>query len=417
MNESVHIINTPPGWLKSPPLGSAYLKAYLEKNDVDVKVLDINIALFQLYSFPKSDWLTLNETFERNLFDESERIFPQFFNNIYKRLEGSQVIGFSLFKRNAHFTLSLARRIREKFPDKRIVMGGPQTIFLDNMDMLSKDYTWVIGEGELPFLKIARGDKARVFRFEEIDNLDSLPFLDFDNFNLKSYQPVLPLFSSRGCRFKCAFCSENLLYRKFRQHSPKYIIEMIKTLKAKYDISTFVFCDSMINSDTAWLDELCERLLNEKINIKWEAQIRIAANFPQTLGVKMKKSGCYNLFIGLESGSNRILNLMKKGFDSETAATFFDHLKAADLHFEISLIFGYPEENEADFQETISFISKNKHLIPKVAQVNPFVDYLNAFPNEVYPSAQGLQRVAACTDFLKNEEINYTRSFINNLIY
>lgn len=97
MNNSVHIINTPPGWLKSPPLGAAYLKTFLEKNGIETKVLDLNMALFQLYNFPKTEWLTLNDTFERNLFDESERIFPQFFNNVYKRLEGSGIIGFSLF--------------------------------------------------------------------------------------------------------------------------------------------------------------------------------------------------------------------------------------------------------------------------------------------------------------------------------
>jgi len=417
MDQSVHIINTPPGWLKSPPLGAAYLKTFLEKNGIETKVLDLNMALFQLYNLPKSEWLALNDNFERGLFDESERTFTQFFNNIYRRLENSQIIGFSLFKRNAHFTLSLARRIREKFPQKRIVFGGPQTIFLDKMGILDKNYTWVIGEGELPFLKIAQGDKARIFRFEEIQELDTLPFLDFDSFSLKSYQPVLPLFSSRGCRFKCAFCSENLLYQKFRQHSPGYIVDEIKNLKIKYDINTFVFCDSMINSDIDWLNAFCDKLITQELNIKWEAQLRIAANFPPEVALKMKKSGCYNLFIGLESGSDRILNLMQKGFSGETAAAFFNCLKTAQLHFEISLIFGYPEETENDFQETIAFILKNKELIPKVAQVNPFVDYLNAFPDKTFPSADGLKRVTNFIDFLNKEEIIYTRSFINNLIY
>jgi radical SAM superfamily enzyme YgiQ (UPF0313 family) len=417
MSESVHIINTPPGWLKSPPLGCAYLKTFLDKNGVETKILDLNAALFQLYNLPKNEWLALNDDFERNLFGESEKTFPQFFDNVYRRLENSQTIGFSLFKRNTHFTLSLARKIKERFPQKRIVFGGPQTIFFDKMGILDKDYTWVIGEGELPFLKIAQGDKTRIFRFEEVPKLDTLPFIDFDGFGLKSYQPILPLFSSRGCRFRCSFCSENLLYQKFRQHSPGYMADEIKNLKSKYAINTFVFCDSMINSDIDWLNAFCDKLIGEELNIKWEAQIRVAANFPQEVALKMKKSGCYNLFIGLESGSNRILNLMQKGFNCETASAFFNCLKTAALHFEISLIFGYPEETENDFQETIAFISKNKELIPKVAQVNPFVDYLNAFPDKTFPSPDGLRRVKDFIDFLNKEEIIYTRSFINNLIY
>ena len=401
MSSSVYIINTPPGWLKTPPLALAYLKTYLDSKKIDAKVMDLNMALFQLYNFPKGQWLSLNDLFEKDLFKNSEQLFPEFFNNIYKRIENTDVVGFSLFKRNAQFTFSLAKRIREKFPDKRIAFGGPHTLFLDKRGVLDKEYTWVIGEGEIPFEKIASGDSKRIFRFEEVTDLDTLPFIDFQGLNLKSYQPVLPIFSSRGCRFKCAFCSERVLYHKFRQHSPKYMIEQIKMLKLKYSTDTFVFCDSMINNDAQWLEEFCRLLIAQELNIKWEAQFRIVAGFEPTLAAMMKASGCFNLFIGLESGSNHTLSLMKKGFSTDTAAEMFDCLKNSSLHFELSFIFGYPKETEKDFQETMLFILKNKHLIPKVAQANPFVDYLGNFPTSI-PTEEATSR-RAFIDFLNKK--------------
>ncbi len=417
MLKTVYIINCPPGWLKTAPLSLVYLRSYLEANGVDARAIDLNIALFQLFNFSKSQWLNLNDNFERSLFSESENAFSDFFQNVYKRLENADIIGFSLSRRNAHFSFSLARRIKEKFPAKRIVFGGPQALFLDRQNMLDKDYTWVIGEGEIPFRSIAQDDARRVFRYEEIENLDTLPFLDFQPFNLKSYQPVLPIFSSRGCHFKCSFCSERLLYQKLRRHSPQYMQEEIRALAIKHSIGNFVFCDSMINSDNAWLEDFCRRLTADDIKVSWEAQLRIAPGFPRELASLIRQSGCFNLFIGLESGSADVLNLMHKGFTPEIALEFFDSLKSAGLQFEISLIFGYPGETEKDFEETAQFILTNKHLIPKIAQVNPFVDYLDEFPGQNLPSPEGLERVDRFIRMLDSESIKYTRSFINNLVY
>jgi radical SAM superfamily enzyme YgiQ (UPF0313 family) len=130
----------------------------------------------------------------------------------------------------------------------------------------------------------------------------------------------------------------------------------------------------------------------------------------------MKKSGCYNLFVGLESGSNNMLRAMNKGFNLETALDFFKSLNKAKLQFEISLIFGYPGETEGNFRDSLDFIRQNKKLIPKIAQANPFVDYLGDHENK-YPLNTVKSRIRKFLRILELEKIRYTKSFINNLIY
>jgi len=131
----------------------------------------------------------------------------------------------------------------------------------------------------------------------------------------------------------------------------------------------------------------------------------------------MQKSGCYNLFIGLESGSDAVLDNMRKGFTARTAERFLKTLYRQGLHFEISLIFGYPRETEKEFRETINFIRKNKKNIPKIAQVNPFTDYLNRFSHQSPFKDEPKEKVKVFLKVLEDENIRYTKSFINNLIY
>ena len=250
-----------------------------------------------------------------------------------------------------------------------------------------------------------------------MENLDTLPFCDFSPLNIELYSRSLPLFSSRGCLYKCKFCTERFLYKKFRHHSPGYMVEQIYYLQKKYHTNNFIFCDSLINYKQAWLKEFCSLVIKNKLNIKWEAQMRIEHNFPLDLAKLLKKSGCYNLFIGLESGSDKMLGLMNKGFTSACASNFFKILRKANLHFETSLIFGYPGEEKKEFKETLNFIIENKKNIPKIAQVNAFVDYLGNFPDKMFSGHQAKERTQLFLKLLEKEKIRYTKSFINNLIY
>jgi len=425
MPELVYIIQTPPFWLKTPPLSLTYLKTYLESKGIAVKILDLNMSLFRKASLSLKSWLALNGKFEEGLFSFTEKQYPGLLAGVYQKIKNTSLVGFSLLKRNNPFAFSLAQRIKKRFPGKKIIFGGPEVFFLEKRGRLDREHYWVIGEGEIPLHRVIAGEKNKVFKFRELPDLDCLPFYDFEDLTLNSNGPgrpspyikTLPLLSSRGCPHGCAFCSERRLYQKFRHHSPEYMLDQIDYLKSKHKTNTFVFLDSLINYQRSWLESFCSGLAKRKLNIKWEAQMRIENNFPPELARLMQKSGCYNLFIGLESGSDAVLDNMRKGFTARTAERFLKTLYRQGLHFEISLIFGYPRETEKEFRETINFIRKNKKNIPKIAQVNPFTDYLNRFSHQSPFKDEPKEKVKVFLKVLEDENIRYTKSFINNLIY
>ncbi|OQX81198.1 MAG: hypothetical protein B6D56_02865 [Candidatus Omnitrophica bacterium 4484_70.1] len=417
MKNIVYLIICPPCWIKTPALGLEFIKSYLMKRNKNlvVKILDLNILFYKLFKVDKKRWLKLDKRWEEELFFIIEKKFPYILENLLKKIEKAVLVGFSLFRRNCKFSFQLISRVKEKYPTKKIAIGGPHVLFMKlHKKNLSREFFWVVGEGEIALNLILNGASPRILEYKEIENLDEIPFLEFNDYPVKSFYSVLPLYSSRGCPYKCLFCTERLLTRKIRQHSPLYVVEQIKMLKERYKISTFSFQDSLININIEWLENFCSLLLKNNLKIKWEAQIRIDNHIDENLAQLIKKAGCFDIFVGLESACDKILEKMGKGFCKDEALRFFHTLRKAELHFETSLILGYPGENEKDFRETVDFIIQNKKIIPKIAQINPYINY---FVDPPHVSKIGIERVHHLVNILQKERIPFTKSFINNLFY
>lgn len=413
---SVYLLHCPPHWVKTPPLGLAYLDRYLRNAGIDVATCDLNVAACGRLHADKKEWLRLNAAFQNNLYALVQEKHPDLIARLLEEIRNFPVIGFSLFERNENFSLTLAEHIRQRFPDKTIVFGGPQVLARQMQGHpLSPPWHWVIGEGEKALEEIIRGEtRVKIHRHHELDCLNDIPFPDFTCFNISQYGSALPIFASRGCIRRCSFCTEHMLSKKFRQHSPGYIVEQISSLIKQYRRRHYVFHDSLINADYDWLTRLCQGIIDKRLNITWEAQMLIHPGLEPSLGKLMKQSGCVNLFIGMESAADDVLKKMKKGFSKKDAVTFLNILRRAGLNYEISLIFGYPGEHEADFLETVDFILTHRHIIPKIAQINPYIDYRCRHSE---PNREGKERVKRFMNIAKKEKIFYTKSFINNLIY
>lgn len=390
-----------------------------------------------MLNLPRKQWLMHNAEFENNIFQQLKHQFPRFINNLINDIAHSQakVLGFSLFSRNRRATFDLVNEIRKRTQSKTFVFGGPEVLFEYHRDsffdeLKTDNAYFVLGEGEQALLNICRSiyrkqtiestihKGKKLIAYNEIAKLDTLPFLDFDAHTLQRYDSaILPLFSSRGCIRRCSFCSEHKLYKTFRQHSPEYMLTLIKSLVKKHKTRSFSFHDSLINANLQWLDALCELLIQENLGIHWEAQLAIRGDMTKPLFDTMKAAGCFNLFIGLESASDTILTSMQKGYDSATAKEFFQQLALSGLHYEVSIIAGFAQETEDDFEKTLQFLKNNKHCIPKIAQVNPFVEYAPSQINGSEPQCKMIaaQRVQRLLTMFEENKMKYTASFINNL--
>ncbi|MFC1809636.1 B12-binding domain-containing radical SAM protein, partial [Candidatus Omnitrophota bacterium] len=257
--------------------------------------------------------------------------------------------------------------------------------------------------------------------YNEIEHLNEIPFSTFEGIDRTRYDvtSTLPILMSRGCIRQCSFCSERLLYKGFRIRSAEYVVQEIEFHMKHNKVTSFVFHDSLINGELRTLEQFCDQVFERGLSISWEAQCSIRNDMDVRILEKMKQAGCFNLFIGLESASNTVLQRMSKGMTRDDARTFFEKCNKVGLHFEISLITNFPGETEDEFHETCDFIREHKGIIPKIAQVNPYVPYAGTEIGDAYPvvdEAQGQERMQKLVILFEEEEIPYTKSYIGNLL-
>ena len=425
MTNNILIVSAPPLWQKLPPLGPACLSGYLESRGVQCGVLDLNAFFFNLVGdkYLKSRWTSSVKDIRadlENLFIKAEAPLKRLLSAIKDGCIGA--VGFSIFNLNLKLSVYLAREIRTAYPDITIIAGGPEvdTHFYNNYISLFDFF--VRGEGELALYELL-ADPADDYRGRFIEGkeapLDNYPPPDFMKFNLDEYESKgsLPVILSRGCLYKCRFCAERLHFKKYRCKSAESMFGELICLQNKMGISRFVFYDSIINGDLRVLEKLCDLITADGLKITWEAQASVRRDMPERLFSKMKEAGCYNLFVGIESGSDTVLRKMRKGYGSRDALPFLEKCSRSGLNFEISLITGFPGEGDEEFEETLNFLTAGKGIIKKVAQINPFIGYRNLDMVGYAPPPPGIaeKRVARLLAALEENGIKYTRSYINNL--
>ncbi len=437
-NNPVHILllNCPRQWPRLPPLGIASLAGYLRSHGLGVEVVDLNRIFYQLMTgeikkiweipvfpaFSEKLWDFLNLHYATRLETEIERII----------CHPAPSIGLSVWHSNIFFCRRLAEVIKQRAPYKRIIIGGPQVTLDYNMGkehLLEKFFfadQIIIGEGEQSLLNIltACGNGVKIIDFCERADPDSLTAPDFSDFKQYDYRykNTYPIWMNRGCIRRCAFCVEHTLYKRFRTKSPDLVADEMKGFYRNSAITNFVFYDSLINGDLIKFERFLDLLIQNDLPIKWEAQVLIRPDMPDILFSKMKQAGCYNMFIGLESGSDSILRRMGKGFSVSDAGLFFKKCRKAGLHFEISMIVGFPGETVDDFRATYRFLDENAEYIPKLAQINPYMDLsgapINALDNQENqspPVEQVRLWISKLVNLCKEKNIRLTQAYINNL--
>ena len=381
-----------PSWdIDSPPYNLALLKAILKKEGIDCTCLDFNFDFFNsLTNEPeKESWKSMSKgtcwyssEFSSMLIKKYSSFVQEYIKKIIEI--NSDVIGFTLNQRNRFFSYEIIKKIKEKVVHKPIILGGP-TCFRDDVGVRvlyeSCADAVCMGEGERSFveyLKIAekkgrvdfcpgfaiknkKGEIVDCGNAEIIEDLNMLPFADFSDFDTKNYLvKKLTLLTSRGCIRKCSFCAETHKMNKFRSRSGESIYKEVFFHLNRYPfIEEFEFADSLINGDISILDKFCDLVLQNDLKFRWKGQAVIRKEMVSGFLKKLGKTNCETLSYGVESGSDKILERMKKGYNAELAEEVLRNTFEAGIGINFNIIIGFPGEGEVEFQKTVEFVERN----------------------------------------------------------
>lgn len=362
----------------TPALGLAYIAGLLEQRGHLTTIVDsIGAALNEtwlLEDFPgyQCQGLRLEETVRRIPAD-------------------AEIIGFStMFSGEWPVHRNLIRMVRARFPDALLVAGGEHATALPEYSLRDcPELDMIIrGEGEFPILKLVEMedieegresvpglawlDENGIYResiqVARVKDIDELPRPYWPEGYLPSFWQAgksfgvqtardMPLLVSRGCPFQCTFCSNPKMWTtRYTLRGVEEVIDEIKTYIDKWDITAVQLYDLTAITKKSWVVELCRRLKEEKINIKWSlpSGTRSEALDDETLGL-LSESGCNYLVYAPESGSAETLKAIKKKIDLETFNKSVISAKKAGLVLRTNLIIGFPDETRKNVFRTIRY--------------------------------------------------------------
>lgn len=299
------------------------------------------------------------------------------------------VVGITLFTKDLSICKHYLKGIKNAKPDIVTLLGGPHPSAVpDETLMFFKDlvnYIFV-GESEIGFPKLIDFLESGKPSLDEIEGLayikndkifknKSICPENIDDFQVawdlippntypmaphgaffKQY-PIAPIITSRGCPFHCTFCGGHIISgRKIRQRSIENVIGEIKLLYERYSVREIHIEDDNFTFRKEYVLEFCSHIKSNFPDLTWTCPngIRIDT-LDEEMVDAMKSSGCYALSIGIESGSDRILKLMKKSLSVQKISEKIEMLRKFDLHINAFFILGYPGETKEDIERTINF--------------------------------------------------------------
>jgi len=305
------------------------------------------------------------------------------------------VFGLSSICSSYPLTLRLAQTIKEFNPEAKIILGGPQASVVDVATMRAFpciDFI-VRGEADETFTELLRhlssadhwesipgitfrrdADVIRNQNASPVHDLDCLPLPAFDLDAQIKDRTGIHLEIGRGCPFACTFCSTNDFFRRnFRLKSPQKTVEEMKFLNQEYGFTYFSFVHDMYTVDRKKVVAFCEALRQSRENFTWGCSARTDCIDDELIGL-MAETGCRGIFFGIETGSQRLQQVIHKKLDLAEARK---RIQCADQHgvrMAVALIVGFPEETRDDLRDTIHFFIDSlrfDHAEPQASLLAP----------------------------------------------
>ncbi len=261
----------------------------------------------------------------------------------------------------------------------KIIVGGPHTSVAPQTIPGFVDYV-VQGEGERAIVDIVAGKVSeRMVRYPRIENLDELPMPAWDCFVNKPYKwevdffsekPVFTMNTSRGCPFGCTFCSVGSIWgKRYTCFSAERIVSDIEHVVSHYGAKGIYFREDNFTLDPKRLRRFCELMIEKGIRVPWVCESRVST-LTRELVELMARAGLRGFYFGVESGSQRMLDFMKKGITVEQTENAFRWCHELGVKPAASVVVGVPTETEADVAATRQLLQR---VSPKITWTNVFV--------------------------------------------
>lgn len=343
----------------TPPLGLLYIASYLRENGYEPTFLDAAVLN-----------LNVDETVERIL-----NLKPD-------------IVGFTATTPSIDITLKAIIRLKQRNPEIKIILGGPHVTAVPKETMEacpSIDFS-VIGEGEITILeildKLSKGEELKdvkgiAYRGEDkvkitaprpfIEDLDILPFpardlaLPLEKYSLApsdyKRKPATTMITSRGCPYNCVYCNKAIFGRRYRAHTPDYVVNEIQHLIREYGIKEIKLWDDVFVLDKKRVESICEMIEKRGIDISWSCESRVNLVNKDLLKM-MKEAGCWQIDYGIESGNQNILDSARKSITLEQAENAITWSHEIGISTRAYFMLGLPEETIETAEETIRFSKK-----------------------------------------------------------
>lgn len=341
------------------PLGILCVSAYLEEHGFDNVVFD-------------STFSTLEKLKQHLLSDPPDVI--GIYTNLMTKLNVLRIIRFM--------------KEHPKLMHVKIILGGPEVRHHVPHFLNAGATVLVLGEGEQTMLDLVRyfhgaagmkleeiqgiafqqegGDIIRSVPRTNIRHIEELPFpnrkkvnlqLYFDAWKSKHGESAVSVSTMRGCPYTCKWCSRAVYGQTYRRRTAAQVVAELVFIQGNYDVDTIWFVDDVFTISHQWLREFADELRRQRIEIRYECISR-SDRMNEAVIRLLKESGCFRIWIGAESGSQKVIDAMDRRVEVKQVQEMIQLSKKYGVQAGTFIMVGYPGETDDDVQLTLEHLKK-----------------------------------------------------------